>query len=70
MTTIIIVMMMTILEWRPQSSDPTSEENSTDSDSAKTRNKGKLILNATCALADIAYPTDLGLLNKAPETYH
>ncbi|WMM91319.1 transposase, partial [Heyndrickxia coagulans] len=40
---------------------------STDSASAKTRNKGKLILDATCALADIAYPTDLGLLNEARE---
>jgi IS5 family transposase len=28
-------------------------------------NKGKLILDATCAPADIRYPTDLGILNQA-----
>jgi transposase, IS5 family len=28
-------------------------------------NRGKLIVDATCAPADISYPTDLGLLNKA-----
>ena len=30
-------------------------------------NQGKLILDATCAPADIAYPTDLRLLNEARE---
>ena len=29
--------------------------------------KGKLFIDATCAPADIAYPTDLGLLNEARE---
>jgi hypothetical protein len=29
------------------------------------QNKGKLILDASCSPADIAFPTDLGLLNKA-----
>ncbi len=29
------------------------------------KNKGKLILDATCAPADIKYPTDLGILNQA-----
>jgi len=29
------------------------------------KNQGKLILDATCAPADIKYPTDLGLLNQA-----
>ena len=28
-------------------------------------NRGKLIVDATCAPADITYPTDLGLLNLA-----
>lgn len=50
-----------------QPSGPTLEENSTESASPKTKNKGKLILDATCAPADIAYPTDLGLLNEARE---
>lgn len=31
------------------------------------KNKGKLILDATCAPADIRYPTDLSLLNEARE---
>lgn len=30
-------------------------------------NKGRLIVDATCAPADIAYPTDIGLLNEARE---
>merc|ERR1711912_199267 len=29
------------------------------------KNKKKLILDATCAPADIKYPTDLGILNQA-----
>ena len=33
----------------------------------KTKNKGKLIIDATCAPADIRYPTDLSLLNEARE---
>jgi IS5 family transposase len=39
-----------------------SEESSTE-----RKNSGKLILDATCAPADIHYPTDLWLLNKARE---
>merc|ERR1712178_286895 len=31
----------------------------------KIKNKGKLILDATCAPADIKCPTDLGMLNQA-----
>lgn len=34
---------------------------------AEPRNKGKLLLDATCAPADIRYPTDLSLLNEARE---
>ena len=33
----------------------------------KPKNKGKLILDATCAPADIRYPSDLSLLNEARE---
>ena len=33
----------------------------------KTKNKGKLIIDATCTPADIRYPTDLSLLNEARE---
>jgi IS5 family transposase len=34
---------------------------------AEQANKGKLLLDATCAPADIRYPTDLSLLNEARE---
>jgi len=34
---------------------------------SEPKNQGKLILDATCAPADIKYPTDLGLLNQARE---
>jgi hypothetical protein len=37
-----------------------------DSDAKnESLNRGKLIIDATCAPADISYPTDLGLLNGA-----
>jgi hypothetical protein len=39
------------------------EKNS--SEISEPKNQGKLILDATCAPADIKYPTDLGLLNQA-----
>src|SRR5699024_12267744 len=32
-----------------------------------TSNQGKLLLDATCAPSDIAYPTDVNLLNEARE---
>ena len=38
-----------------------------DDQDGGTANKGKLIVDATCAPADIAYPTDIGLLNDARE---
>ena len=34
---------------------------------SKPKNQGKLILDATCAPADIRYPNDLGILNKDRE---
>ena len=38
-----------------------------DNDDDQPSNKGKLIVDATCTPADVAYPTDLNLLNKARE---
>ena len=35
--------------------------------SAEKTNRGKLIIDATCAPADLRYPTDLDLLNQARE---
>ena len=46
----------------PTSGAPTPSEHSQD----KT-NRGKLIADATCAPADIRYPTDVSLLNEARE---
>ncbi len=43
---------------------PPSDKGDPDPESS---NKGKSILDATCTPADIHYPTDLGLLNKARE---
>jgi hypothetical protein len=43
------------------------ENSKSDDQRDQQPNKGKLMLDATCAPADIAYPTDLRLLNKARE---
>jgi len=54
------------------SNEPPTGERTPPFDSADTSpeaiaNKGKLILDATCAPQDIRYPTDIGLLNEARE---
>jgi transposase, IS5 family len=42
------------------------EEKKKEKEEVKSiKNQGKLILDATCAPADISYPNDLGILNKA-----
>ena len=47
---------------------PTSTEAGPKTESQEPRtHQGKLILDATCAPADVAYPTDLSLLNTARE---
>lgn len=43
------------------------EKNTEESEPLPVKNQGKLILDATCAPADIAYPTDINLLNQARE---
>lgn len=43
-------------------------DNDNNDDSEPPPNNGTLILDATCAPADIPYPTDLDLLNEARET--
>ncbi len=43
------------------------EQEQSDNDNKPPSNKGKLIVDATCTPADVAYPTDLNLLNKARE---
>jgi transposase, IS5 family len=43
------------------------QEKKSEGESSEQQNQGQLILDATCAPADIAYPTDLNLLNQARE---
>jgi hypothetical protein len=43
------------------------ENKEDDNDPNGSKNKGKLLLDATCVPADITYPTDLKLLNSARE---
>jgi hypothetical protein len=50
-----------------QESYKKTKNDSNDDNDDDPPNKGKLIVDATCAPADIHYPTDLGLLNKARE---
>ena len=51
--------------------EPSSEEEpdaeARESSVSTSPNQGKLLVDATCAPADIAYPTDLNLLNEARE---
>ena len=44
-----------------------SDDEGSDNTSANPPNRGKIILDVTCAPADIAYPTDLNLLNESRE---
>jgi hypothetical protein len=53
-----------------QSTESTNNENSDDSqpsDPTETEHKGRVIFDATACPQDIAYPTDLNLLNDARE---
>lgn len=61
-----------INEWilhGPPQEDAEEDQQISDSDDDKSDppNQGKLIVDATCTPADIAYPTDLSLLNEARE---
>jgi len=49
------------------SDDEPQDKSSADNDDERFSNKGKLIVDATCTPADVAYPTDLNLLNEARE---
>ncbi len=50
---------------KKNSGESTSDVNSAEA--AEDENRGKLLIDATCAPADIRYPTDLNLLNQARE---
>lgn len=46
---------------------PKVEERGEGEGEGENQNKGKLLIDATCAPADIKYPTDIGILNEARE---
>ena len=50
-----------------ENKDNIKDESSDDNANNPPSNKGKMIVDATCTPADIAYPTDLSLLNEARE---
>ncbi len=56
-------------ELQPEDRDPDTLQDSSGSFEVwqPEEHKGKLLLDATCAPADIKYPTDLSLLNEARE---
>ena len=49
------------MRWKVKKTANAPEDEETDSE----ENKGQLIVDATCAPADIRYPTDISLLNEA-----
>ncbi|WP_390620977.1 IS5 family transposase [Brevibacillus massiliensis] len=51
----------------PSKKDKISHACSAQASDQQVKNKGTLMLDATCAPADISYPTDLKLLNEARE---
>lgn len=50
-----------------QSSASSKEKTDDDENGGGTSNRGKLLVDATCAPADISFPTDLKLVNNARE---
>lgn len=50
-----------------QDSEPQAADDDKDDRNSSGGNKGKLIIDATCAPADIRYPTDISLINEARE---
>ena len=50
-----------------EDSQVTKKKESYEKELTTIKNKGKLIIDATCANADIRHPNDLGILNKARE---
>ena len=59
-----IVRKASLIEEEAEVKTKKPEEEVEDSKS-EVKNQGKLILDASCAPADITYPTDIGLLNQA-----
>jgi len=51
----------------PPRDSSSSQKDAPEEPEEKIKNEGKLLVDATCTPADVAYPTDLNLLNKARE---
>ena len=57
-----------VVQKNQERSSEVSQENSTEEKkTSEGKNRGKLIIDATCAPADITYPSDLKILNAARE---
>jgi hypothetical protein len=58
---------MKAIEAISKKTDKNDDKDDDNVSGSGTANKGKLLVDATCAPEDINYPTDLKLLNKARE---
>lgn len=54
-----------VVEVQQEKEENIPQEEKKKEESESVKNKGKLMLDATCTPSDIKYPTDLGLLNEA-----
>jgi transposase, IS5 family len=67
----VVQQMLGVSEDTPEhqttASSESASESDRDDDEPPSPNQGQLILDATCAPADIRYPTDLSVLNEARE---
>lgn len=54
-----------VKKMRESTAAPTAEKKPEAEEVSQRKNRGKLIIDATCAPADITYPTDLKILNQA-----
>jgi IS5 family transposase len=57
----------TLDELKGQAQTDATEQGQDDDDDSEPANQGQLLIDASCAPADIRYPTDLSLLNEARE---
>lgn len=61
------VNQVMVKRMREATTEPSAENQSESEEVSERKNRGKLIADATCAPADITYPTDLKILNQARE---
>lgn len=55
------------LKEKPEKQKTSKEDDDSDDNGEPPENRGKLLIDASCTPADITFPTDLKLLNKARE---